>query len=158
MRFSRTRLSGNTIHMRYAQYVNKRQGMCGHLWQRRFYSCILDEKHLFAAVRYIENNPVRAGLVKEPEEYPWSSAQGHIHHGGDYILCKKSFLYHDINNRSLYLKANTDSDVTEELRAKTKLGRPYGEDGFMTKLEKKHSVNETQTRQAKEINISARIQ
>jgi putative transposase len=127
----------NTLHMRYAQYVNKRQGMCGHLWQGRFYSCILDEKHLFASVRYVENNPVRADLVKEPEEYPWSSAKEHINQGGDFILCKKSFLHLDIKNWSLYLKADTDSNVAENIRAKTKLGRPYGENGFMTKLEKK---------------------
>lgn len=133
----------NTLHMRYAQYINKKQGMCGHLWQGRFYSCILDEKHLFAAVRYVENNPVRAGLVKEPEDYPWSSAKGHINKGGDIILCSKSYLHQDIKNWSSYLKADTDSCVVADLRAKTKLGRPYGEDGFMTKLEKKLGIELT---------------
>jgi putative transposase len=133
----------NTLHMRYAQYVNKKQGMCGHLWQGRFYSCILDEKHLFAAVRYVENNPVRAGLVKNPEEYPWSSAKGHIQEGGDIILSEKTYLHDDIKNWSLYLKSDTDSSIVEDIRAKTKIGRPYGEDVFMTKLEKKLGIELT---------------
>jgi putative transposase len=59
----------NTLHMRYSQYINKRENAAGHLWQGRFYSCALDETHLYAAVRYIENNPVRAGIVDKAEEY-----------------------------------------------------------------------------------------
>jgi len=39
--------------------------LSGHLWQGRFYSCILDDSHLFTAGRYVERNPVRAGIVKE---------------------------------------------------------------------------------------------
>ena len=133
----------NTLHMRYAQYVNKKQGISGHLWQGRFYSCILDEKHLYAAVRYIENNPVRAGLAKEPEEYPWSSANGHIKNGGDLILCDKSFLHSEIKNWTLYLKAGEDDITVEDIRSKTKIGRPCGEGGFMTKLEKKLGIELT---------------
>lgn len=48
-------------HMIYAQYLNKKNNIKGHLWQGRFFSSILDERHLYAAVRYVENNPVRAG-------------------------------------------------------------------------------------------------
>jgi len=45
--------------------------MKGHLWQGRFYSSILDEGHLYAAVRYIEKNPVRANIAGKPEDYKW---------------------------------------------------------------------------------------
>ena len=38
----------------------------------------MDERHLLSAVRYVELNPVRAGLVKKPEKYKWSSAAGHM--------------------------------------------------------------------------------
>ena len=41
-------------HMRYSQYYNKKNGMCGHLWQGRFYSCVMDERHVYACARYIE--------------------------------------------------------------------------------------------------------
>ena len=46
----------------------------GHLWQNRFYSCALDEAHLWVALRYLERNPVRGNRVARPEEYEWSSA------------------------------------------------------------------------------------
>jgi len=64
----------NTVHMRYAQYVNKRLKATGHLWQGRFFSCILDDKHLYRAIRYVENNPVRIKVVKKAWLYKWSSA------------------------------------------------------------------------------------
>lgn len=47
------------------------------MWQGRFYSCPLDETHLWAALRYVELNPVRAGLVSGAEGWPWSSAAAH---------------------------------------------------------------------------------
>lgn len=110
---------------------------CGHLWQGRFYSCILDEKHLFAAVRYVENNPVRVGIVKTPEEYPWSSAKGHINRGGDIILCKKLFLHDKIKDWLSYLKSGEDRNIVEAIRTKTRVGQPYGKERFVVKLEKK---------------------
>lgn len=51
-------------HGRYAAYWNARQSSSGHAWQGRFYSCPLDESHLWKALRYVELNPVRAGMVK----------------------------------------------------------------------------------------------
>src|SRR3989338_6270468 len=68
----------NTCRMRYSQYFNKKKRSFGHLWQGRFYSCVLDEPHLYAAIRYIENNPVRARLAKRAEDWDWSSARYHI--------------------------------------------------------------------------------
>ena len=68
----------NIAHMRYSQYFNKKIKAGGHLWQGRFYSCILDEPHLLMAAKYIERNPVRARLVKKPWEWRWSSAPAHI--------------------------------------------------------------------------------
>ncbi len=73
-------------HMRHARRVNREQGWSGHLWANRFYSTILDETHLWAAVRYIERNPVRAGLVKRAERYGWSSARCHAKGVADTLL------------------------------------------------------------------------
>src|SRR5690606_15343147 len=64
-------------HRRHAAALNRRHGWTGHLWAGRFFSTPLDEAHLWAAVRYIELNPVRAGLVARAEEWPWSSACAH---------------------------------------------------------------------------------
>jgi putative transposase len=64
-------------HDRYASYVNARRGTSGHVWQGRYYSCPLDTEHLWAALRYTECNPVRAGMVQMPDAYRWSSAALH---------------------------------------------------------------------------------
>lgn len=59
-------------HRRYTRRVNFREGWRGYLWQGRFGSVPLDELHLIAAMRYVERNPVTAGLVSRAEDYPWS--------------------------------------------------------------------------------------
>ncbi len=68
----------HACHTRYSQYFNKKNNITGHLWQGRFYSCVLDDSHLYAAVRYVEKNPVRAKLVKRAEDWCWSSARAHL--------------------------------------------------------------------------------
>ena len=60
-------------HRRYTRRVNFREGWRGHLWQGRFASFPLDERYLLAAARYIEQNPVAAGLVPNPESWTFSS-------------------------------------------------------------------------------------
>ena len=82
----------HTVQMLYARYVNAKRNTGGHLWQGRFFSCALDEPHVHAAVRYVEMNPVRAGLVSLPEDYPWSSARGHITGEADPVLSGRCFL------------------------------------------------------------------
>lgn len=63
-----------SIGQLYAQYVNKRYDRSGYLWQGRFKSCLVQsEDYALACYRYIELNPVRAGLTRRPDEYPWSS-------------------------------------------------------------------------------------
>ena len=65
-------------HRRYTRMVNFREGWRGHLWQGRFASFVLDEPYLLTAARYVELNPVRAGLVNTPRQYRWSSAAAHL--------------------------------------------------------------------------------
>jgi putative transposase len=63
-----------SIGQLYAQYVNKTYERCGNLWEGRFKSCLVQsEDYVLACYRYIELNPVRAGLVKRADEYTWSS-------------------------------------------------------------------------------------
>jgi len=71
------------VHGRYAQYANVRRGRTGHLWQQRFFSCPMSEKHLWVGLRYVERNPCRAALVAAPEQYRWSSAVAHLGMGTD---------------------------------------------------------------------------
>ena len=65
------------VHSRYATYLNGRQVASGHVWQGRYFSCPLDARHLWEALRYVERNPVRAGMAERAEEYEWSSAAAH---------------------------------------------------------------------------------
>src|SRR5512134_561424 len=61
-------------HGDYSRWLNMKMGETGHVWQNRYYSCPLDEEHRWEALRYVELNPVRAGIVDGPEDWPWSSA------------------------------------------------------------------------------------
>jgi hypothetical protein len=64
-------------HFRYTQYINRFRRRSGHLWQGRFYSCALDGRHLWPAIKYVELNPVRAKLCRRAWQYAWSSAALH---------------------------------------------------------------------------------
>src|SRR5947209_11547802 len=66
------------VHGRYAQYLNARRGRSGHLWQNRYFSCAVAEEREEIALRYVEWNPLRAGLVDLPQAYRWSSAAAHL--------------------------------------------------------------------------------
>ena len=62
------------LGQRYVQYVNRTYQRSGTLWEGRFRSCLTqDEVYLLSCMRYIELNPVRAGMVVHPGEYRWSS-------------------------------------------------------------------------------------
>jgi putative transposase len=61
-------------HGDYARWLHVRRAEVGHLWQNRYFSCPPDERHQWEALRYVESNPVRAGLAAFAEARPWSSA------------------------------------------------------------------------------------
>jgi putative transposase len=65
-------------HRRYTRRINFREKWRGYLWQGRFTPFVMDELYLIAAARYVELNPVRAGLVADAGEWPWSSARAHL--------------------------------------------------------------------------------
>ena len=127
----------NTTHMRYAQYVNKKLKATGHLWQGRFFSCVLDDKHLYRAIRYVENNPVRIKVVKKAWLYRWSSAGLHAsegQHGPIKLNAIPDWM--PAEEWKDYL-SETDEDMCKEMRLKTSRGLVVGEDGFIQKLEKR---------------------
>jgi len=65
-------------HNDYARWLNLRRRETGHVWQNRFYSCPLDNAHQWEALRYVELNPVRAGLMHRAMEWRRSSAALHV--------------------------------------------------------------------------------
>lgn len=124
------------VHLRYAQQVNWTQGLSGRLWQGRFFSCPLDERHLRAAVRYVERNPVRAGLVGKAEEYAWSSAPAHCGHRDDPLLSDPFDLAASVGDWSAWLSEGEEEAVTSALRRNTHTGRPLGDAGFLDHIER----------------------
>ncbi len=66
-----------SLNQRYTQYFNWRHGRSGSLWEGRYQSCLVQsERYLLTCQRYIELNPVRAGIVALPGQYRWSSYRG----------------------------------------------------------------------------------
>ena len=126
------------LHMRYAQKINREHEWDGHLWQGRFFSSPLDEAYMWAAVRYVERNPVRAGMVRRAEDYDWSSAAGHCRLKQDMILtCSSRWTeeFGGIENWSNWLTEGDDLQKVEVLRRNIKKGLPCGTDDFVQKLE-----------------------
>lgn len=123
------------VNMQYAQYFNEKTGSTGHLWQGRYFSCVLDEPHTQAAVRYVETNPVRAGLAATAEAYRWSSAAAHVSGRGDAILSGDCFLTERIRDWRRYLAEDRDSTARSRLVEATWKGRPCGEETFVRTIE-----------------------
>ncbi len=123
-------------HRRYTRMINFRQGWRGHLWQERFASFVMDERYLLAVARYIERNPVRAGLAEKPEEYKWSSASAHIEKEDDNLVKVKPLLELVDDWRSFLAGTVEDSEI-DDIHRHERTGRPLGSEGFMEKLEVK---------------------
>ena len=87
------------INGKYSRYFNQKYDKSGHFWSERFYSKALNSKHLTIAVRYVERNPVRAGLVEHPWEWKWSSAEAHFKKINNNILNGNFFQYTEISIR-----------------------------------------------------------
>jgi len=125
------------LHMRYAQRVNRARGWKGHLWQGRFFSSPLDDGYMRAAIRYVENNPVRAGLVEKAEDYPWSSAKGHCGLGSDSVLTAKDEWLQamaGVTDWAGWLASAHDCGKLDILRRNVEKGLPCGSEGFVESL------------------------
>jgi REP-associated tyrosine transposase len=129
------KLAVGEAHRRYTRRINFREGWRGHLWQGRFASFIMNERYLLACTKYVELNPVRAGLVKQPQDWPWSNARSHIR-GGDDILVKTKPLLNLIEKPwEMFLKNDVAKQEIELFRKHERTGRPLGNDSFIQKLE-----------------------
>lgn len=120
------------LHRNYTNIINTRNGWKGYLWQGRFLSFPLDERYLYAAVRYVERNPVRAGIVRNAEDYLWSSARSHINGTPDDLL-SDFHLNQGITDWRSFLRIQ---DENEEIILKhSNTGRPLGDNDFIEKAE-----------------------
>ena len=125
------------LHMRYAQRINHARGWKGHLWQGRYFSSPLDEAYLWAAVRYVERNPVRAGMVSTAEAYPWSSAAAHCGRAQDNLINLDTVWgkqFFEIENWSAWLAEGDEAEELQVLRRNADKGLPCGSEGFVEEL------------------------
>jgi len=123
------------VNRKYSFLVNSREGWRGYLWQGRFISYPMDEKYLVAAVRYIERNPVRAGLVKNAEDFGWSSARLHVYKIPDPLVSENPPNF-PIADWAEFLKHDDEVALIRELRCHARTGRPLGDAAFLQRLEK----------------------
>lgn len=128
------------LHTRYAQRVNRAQRWKGHLWQGRFFSSALDETYLWAAIRYVERNPVRARMVRRAENYKWSSAAAHCGLKEDGVLTTgREWLAQagSVGDWSKWLAEGERPEHLEVLRGHVERGLPCGAEGFIRRLERR---------------------
>jgi putative transposase len=122
------------VHRRYAGHVHLREGRSGHFWQGRFGCVAMDEPHLAAALRYVALNPVRAGLVGQAVDWPWSSIHAHLDGADDGVTSTAPVRERYPDFASL-LEAAEEPAATARLRRAESIGRPIGDPAFIAALE-----------------------
>ncbi|WP_395006343.1 transposase [Undibacterium sp.] len=127
----------------YVRYFNLSYKRTGTLWEGRFKSCLVQQDgYLLQLYRYIESNPVRAGMVLEPSDYVWSSYQINAL-GKESALCTPHSCYlalgsdatkRQANYRDLF-KSHIDCELLETIRDSVNKGLVFGNSRFETEIE-----------------------
>ena len=125
-------------HQQYSLYYHKKNRIHGHLWQERFYSCLLEGSHIPAAIKYVECNPVRANLVKYPWDYHWSSTNFHL--GKKYNIINLSNIrpYVSAGNWKEFLNQHQSNQEINSIRQATNKGYVFGSNEYIKFLEEKY--------------------
>jgi putative transposase len=126
------------VHGRYARYRNAIERVTGHLWQNRYYSCAFEEVCIASVMRYVELNPVRAGLAYSAADYVWSSALKHL--GGPDpagVVDMEDWSRRWTTQEWLtWMEAREQCiDELRSIREATHAGRPLGSPDFVRDLE-----------------------
>ena len=121
-------------HRRYSRMINFRQNWRGHLWQGRFASFPMDETYLLAAARYVEMNPVKAGIAEDAAAWPWNSARAHLAATDDKLVTVAPLL-EMAGDWRLFLADAAEEEQVNEIRKHGRTGRPLGSEGFVERLE-----------------------
>src|SRR5579872_6576310 len=122
------------VQGRYAQYYNARIGRSGHLWQNRFFACALGPGHLWAALAYVDRNPVAAGLATWAAGYRWSSASAHMVGVDASGLLDEGWWRSEAPSDWDRRLDQDDHDAAAALRQCTHAGRPFGSASFVSEL------------------------
>ena len=145
------------IGRRYTPYINHTYGSSGSIWEGRYKASLIhDEDYLLTCMRYIELNPVRANLVKNPAQYRWSSYRCNAQ-GIENKLIRPHSLYQRLGRtkadrceayKALF-KAHLDPEDLKDIRASLQTGTPLGNNYFKEKIEKKLKTKVGQARRGR---------
>ncbi len=133
------------VGRRYVRYFNDSQGRSGTLWEGRYRSTLIEtERYLLACMVYLDLNPVRAGLVKEASDYPWSSHGHYVGLRTDRMV-KPHSLYWSLGNTPFareaayaeLVRAGTTLEQQEALTRSVLSGWALGSDDFVADLQKR---------------------
>jgi len=127
----------------YVSYINKIYARTGTLWEGRYKANIIDqESYLLNCYRYIELNPVRAGMVDSPEDYPWSSYRANALQGSDSLLNPHQIYLQlgkvEMTRKTAYrhlFETDFDEAILDDLRACLQSGTPLGNEKFKDEIE-----------------------
>lgn len=125
------------VHRIYAGRIHERLRRTGHFWQGRFGCAAMDEQHLFAALRYVALNPVRAGLVARAVDWRWSSTRTQLGLEQDAITNVAAVRQRAPDFAAL-LAAAEDEQAAMRLRRAETVGRPVGSAQFLDQLERRY--------------------
>jgi len=122
----------------YTQFANRKYNRTGRLWESRYHSCVVDkDSYLWSVARYIETNPVRAGMVKKAEDYAYSSAQAHVIGKEDNILNEEMIAETQRKEYRAFIREKGTEKDRDLIRYHTKTGKPLGDEAFMKRMEKR---------------------
>lgn len=135
------------VGSRYAQYINLKYRRTGTLWEGRHRSSLIQsEKYLLSCYRYIELNPVRAGMVSRPEEYRWSSYGVNAWSDDGWITPHEEYLGLGDNPkerehayRELFRYQLSEQDL-HLIRKAAHYCQPIGDDRFKAQIERKYGI------------------
>lgn len=141
---------------RYAAHVNRRYGRTGTLWEGRHRSSLVQtERYLLTCMRYIELNPVRAGMVERPEAYRWSSYGYNAFGDAGWLQQHERYLSMGASRderchayRELF-RAHLDGQDIHLIRQAAHYCQPVGDDRFRQQIEQRYGVRLGQMRRGR---------
>jgi putative transposase len=131
-----------SLGRRYVHYINRAYKRSGSLWEGRYKSSAVQaETYLFACMRYIEANPVRAGMVSDPAHYRWSSYRHNGLGQADQRITRHPLyqgLGRDVDERMANYRAlfrvELDDDAIGDIRLALAQSQPLGDDRFADRI------------------------
>jgi putative transposase len=143
-----------SVGRRYVRYFNQQQGRTGTLWEGRYKSTLIQaERYLLACMVYIDLNPVRAGMVRDPADYPWSSHGHYVGRRSDRLLTPHP-LYWELGNTPFareaayaeLVRAGVSDQQQSALTDSALRGWALGEANYVAELQRRTARRVSKTR------------